>query len=165
MVNITLKQWDKIGWKFENIYMSMYSMEILFLIGMSWYICIFKFFRPPCMIFDFAFERSLSALFQSVLLISLEKNSLIYCIFKLKWSVLYWPQYLLIDSINVICFHNPRLCQQLSSVIGLLGPSVVFGSKGVLLIFAFFLSMRPRAWGLDRSMAPDFMALASTMFH
>ena len=74
MVNIILKQWDKIGWKFENIYMSMYSIEILYLIGMSWYICIFKFFRPPCMIFDFAFERSLSALLQSVLLISLEKK-------------------------------------------------------------------------------------------
>ena len=44
MVNIILKQWDKIGWKFENIYMSMYSMEILYLIGMSWYICIFQIF-------------------------------------------------------------------------------------------------------------------------
>ncbi|KAK3803042.1 hypothetical protein RRG08_050085 [Elysia crispata] len=35
-----------------------------------------------------------------------------------------------------------RLCHQLSSVIGSLGPSTVFGYKGVLLIFAFFWPMR-----------------------
>ena len=43
------------GWKFENIYMSMYSIYILYLIGMSWYICIFQILRR-CMNFDFAFE-------------------------------------------------------------------------------------------------------------
>ncbi|KAK3795587.1 hypothetical protein RRG08_027628 [Elysia crispata] len=37
-----------------------------------------------------------------------------------------------------------QLCHQLSSVIGSLGPSVVFGYKGVLLIFAFSWPMRPR---------------------
>ena len=35
-----------------------------------------------------------------------------------------------------------RLCHQLSSVIGSLGPSTVFGYKGILLIFAFFWPMR-----------------------
>ncbi|KAK3803190.1 hypothetical protein RRG08_024103 [Elysia crispata] len=39
------------------------------------------------------------------------------------------------DSINTICVHNPRLCYQLSSVIVSLGPSVVFGYRGILLIF------------------------------
>ncbi|KAK3800790.1 hypothetical protein RRG08_040678 [Elysia crispata] len=33
-----------------------------------------------------------------------------------------------------------RLCFQLSSVIGSLGPSVVFGYKGILLIFGIFLA-------------------------
>ncbi|KAK3712202.1 hypothetical protein RRG08_054274 [Elysia crispata] len=40
----------------------------------------------------------------------------------------------------MICFHYPRLCFQLSSVIGSLGPSVVFGYKGILLIFGIFLA-------------------------
>ncbi|KAK3775423.1 hypothetical protein RRG08_010215 [Elysia crispata] len=36
--------------------------------------------------------------------------------------------------------HGLRLCYQLSSVIGSLGPSVVFGYKGILLIFGIFLA-------------------------
>ncbi|KAK3783040.1 hypothetical protein RRG08_059975 [Elysia crispata] len=45
-----------------------------------------------------------------------------------------WTQ-LPTDSINTICVHNRRLCYQLSSVIVSLGPSVVFGYRGILLIF------------------------------
>ncbi|KAK3773398.1 hypothetical protein RRG08_014268 [Elysia crispata] len=39
------------------------------------------------------------------------------------------------NSINTICVHKPRLCFQLSSVIVSLRPSVVFGYRGILLIF------------------------------
>ncbi|KAK3714126.1 hypothetical protein RRG08_053817 [Elysia crispata] len=46
----------------------------------------------------------------------------------------------LTSSINMICAHNPKLCYQLSLVIGALRPSVVFGYKGILIIFGIFLA-------------------------
>ena len=41
---------------------------------------------------------------------------------------------------DMICVHYPRLCYQFSSVIVSLGSSVVFGYKGIPLIFGIFLA-------------------------
>ena len=45
----------------------------------------------------------------------------------------------------MICVHNPRLCYHLSSVIGSLGPIIVFGYKGILLIFGIFLTYQTQS--------------------
>ena len=63
----------------------------------------------------------------------------------------------------MICVHNPRLCYHLSSLIGSLGSSIVFGYKVILLIFGIFLAYQTQSVKLNRSVIPDLLAWASTM--
>ncbi|KAK3801419.1 hypothetical protein RRG08_035170 [Elysia crispata] len=44
-----------------------------------------------------------------------------------------------------ICVHYPRLCYEISYVIGALCLSVVFGYNGILLIFGIFLTYETRS--------------------
>ena len=64
-------------------------------------------------------------------------------------------------SINIICVHYPRLCYQLSSMIGALYPRVVFGYKGILLIFGIFLAYKTQSVRLKQVNDSRFVGIST----
>ena len=60
----------------------------------------------------------------------------------------------------MICVHNPRLCYHLSSVIGSLGPIIVFGYKGILLIFGIFLAYQTQSVKLKQVSDSRFVGMS-----
>ncbi|KAK3769166.1 hypothetical protein RRG08_052505 [Elysia crispata] len=73
------------------------------------------------------------------------------------------------SSINMICVHYPKLCHQISSVIGTLRPSVVFGYKAILLIFGIFIDYEtqnePRLTEVDVVTTQQFTELVDRVLN
>ena len=60
----------------------------------------------------------------------------------------------------MICVHIPRLCYDLSSVIGSLGSSIVFGYMGILLIFGIFLAYQTQSVKLKQVSDSRFVGMS-----
>ena len=71
-----------------------------------------------------------------------------------------WSQYLLMYRLHEhdLCY-DPRLCYQLSSVIGSLGPSVVFGYRDILLTSGIFLACETQSVKLQQVSYSRFVGM------
>ncbi|KAK3740342.1 hypothetical protein RRG08_004281 [Elysia crispata] len=91
----------------------------------------------------------------------ISENNMQNVAFAVKGDHVAWTQVKQFTNfINMVCVHNPILCQQLSFVIGSLRPSVVFGFKGILLIFGIFLPYETRSMRLKQVNGTRFVGMS-----